>query len=100
MTGKWTNAAELGRLAGLSRERVGQLLAAGTFEGAVRVDIGERRAWRIPVGVASSWLKARGVRVLSWEKREDAVGAMDDCWIGVGLAVWVGTRWVVLDAPS
>lgn len=80
---RWTNAAELGRLAGLSRERIGQLLAAGTFEGAVRVDIGDRRAWRIPVGTASRWLKARGVRVLIWEKREDAVGAMDDCWVGV-----------------
>lgn len=82
MTGQWTNAAEVARLAGLSRERVGQLLAAGTFEGAVRVDIGERRAWRIPLGVASRWLKARGVSGVQWQKRVDAVGAMDDCWVG------------------
>lgn len=82
MTGsRWTNASELARIAGLSRERIGQLLAAGTFPGAVRVDIGERRAWRIPLTDAARWLRSRSVPAVEWVRREGAVGAMDDCWV-------------------
>lgn len=83
MSAKWTNAAELARLAGVSRERVGQCLARGDIPEAVRVAIGERTAWRIPTRAASRFLKHRGIEVAEWVKRENAVGAMDDIFAGV-----------------
>lgn len=78
---KWTNASELARLAGISRERVSQILASGGLPG-VRVLIGLRSAWRIDTRDADKWLKGRDLSAPKWVKRENAVGAMEDVWVG------------------
>ena len=79
---KYTNAAELGRLAGISRARVCQILAAGDIPHTVRVLIGDHPAWRIPLRQANQWLRSRGITPPEWVKRVGVVGAMEDVWVG------------------
>ena len=63
---RWTSAAELVRLSGLSRERVNQLLQDGRFAGAYLEPHGQRAVWRIPVASAEKWLAGRGIAVGGW----------------------------------
>lgn len=88
---KYTNAAELGRLAGrapdrngkpLSRQRMSQILASGDIPHTVRVLIGDHPAWRIPLRQANQWLRSRGIEPPEWVKRVGVVGAMEDVWVG------------------
>ena len=83
MTKRFTNAAELARLAGISRERVGQCLASGDVVG-VRVLIGLRSAWRIDTKEAERWLKLRGIPRPTWTLRTNHVGAMENIYTGTG----------------
>lgn len=78
---KHTNAANLSKLSGLSRERVTKLLARGDIPEAVRVFTAtqERGAWRIPIPAATRWLRGCGVRVKRWEPHPH----YHDLWVGV-----------------
>lgn len=77
----FTNASELARLAGVTRQALTPHLADGTIE-AVRVHIGSRSAWRVKTTEADRWLKARGVKPpRQWVPRVGVVGAMEDCWV-------------------
>lgn len=82
---KYTNASELARLAGISRERVGQLLARGDIPEAVRAVVGDRAVWCIPIGAANRWLRTRDVAVPEWGKRGPSNGSIDpDVWVAAG----------------
>lgn len=80
MSTQHTNAAELARLAGLSREWMTKILARGDIPEAVRIASGDRTFWRIPCDAATRWLRGGGVRVKRWEAhpvyRELSVGVV------------------------
>lgn len=90
---RFTSAAELVRLSGLSRERVNQLLQDGRFAGAYLEPHGQRAVWRIPVASAEAWLSGRGVKVRWWgmaTPSEDAIQrAEDSLRHAKASAVWV-----------
>ncbi len=82
---KYTNASELARLAGLSRERVGQLLARGDIPEAVRALIGDHPVWCIPCGAANRWLRKRDLPVPTWVLRGPSNGSVDpNVWVAEG----------------
>lgn len=79
---KYTNASELSRLAGVSRERIRQILSRGDIPEAVRALVGEHPVWRIPCGAANRWLRSRDLDPPTWVKRVGAVGAVENIWVG------------------
>ena len=81
---KYTNASELARVAGLSRERLSQVLARGDIPEAVRAFIGERAVWRIPVGAANRWLRGRDLTPPQWVYRGPHKGSLDAVWVAAG----------------
>lgn len=87
---KYTNASELGRLAGRAKERNGkpleregirQMLAAGRIKG-VRAWVGDHPVWRIRTTEADRWLAERGVFDVEWVKQEGVSGRVEDIWVG------------------
>lgn len=83
---RYTIAAEVARLAGISRERVRQLLAAGRFPHAAYQVVGTHGTWRIPVRDVGRFLRARGQAVPRWVKRTPSWGH----WPDTAGDVWVG----------
>ncbi len=66
---KYTSAAELARLRGVSKTTIATRIAKGELPGAVRQWVGQMPVWAIPVPVAGRWLKAEGVAVpKGWRK--------------------------------
>lgn len=81
---RYTNASELARLAGLSRERVGQLLARGDID-AVRAFVGDHAVWRVAIREANRWLRERGVEPPTWVLRGPSNGSVDpNVWVAEG----------------
>ena len=92
MSKRYTSAAELVRLSGLSRERVNQLLQDGRFVGAYLEPHGQRAVWRIPVASAEKWLDGRGINVSGWRLSGESVRAVQAAEAALrlarGSAVW------------
>ena len=76
MSKRYTSAAELVGLTGLSRERVNQLLNDGRITGAYKEPHGQGTRWRVPVKAAEAWLASRGIAVTGWGLSHDSAGAI------------------------
>ena len=74
---RYTSAAELVRLSGLSRERVNQLLQDGRIPGAYLEPHGQRAVWRIPVASAEKWLAGRGISLGRWAQSDASVAVLE-----------------------
>ena len=76
MSKRYTSAAELVRLTGLSRERINQVLNEGQVRGAYKEPHGKGTRWRVPVTGAERWLTSRGIVVTGWGLSHDSAGAI------------------------
>lgn len=59
--GRAISAPQLAVLAGLDRDGILRLMAAGDMPGAYRAEKEPRRPWRVRAKPARAWLAARGV---------------------------------------
>lgn len=81
MSGRFTNGSGLAEARGCERQWTCYVLARGDIPEAVRVSVGERTAWRIPVGAANRWLREQGVEPPEWVKAEGTPGRWEDVWV-------------------
>ena len=96
---RYTSAAELVRLSGLSRERVNQLLQDGRFVGAYLEPHGQRAVWRIPVASAEKWLAGRGILAGAWSLAAESLKALAGAERAMREAK-AGAVWVASETPS